>query len=618
MPPKPSGTVRQSVATLNLARAFHEHIHGLKSSRRMGESSTDVEVLEKLSELTDKAAHVLHGLLNGCRPINRLPPEVLATIFYFVPRPYSLPTQLTTFHAQALIHTVDLLPITATCHHWREVALHTPRLWSTIVDNSSNVHGRPPLYTRYLHRCSHGPLNFYLAHNPSPETLSLLGEHNLRVQEAFFASIESPSSINIIASTSLPGLRSCIFTGCLSDHPVVPLIPGGCPRLESLSLTNTTFIPSSGFASLIRLHIEHPHGGSQSSSYSLGDLFTFLSGCYALRTLYLVGIGASDVKHTDTGQGFVVLHHLERLALIENTLHGRQEARIRQMDFYRTFLSRLSIPNSCVMRFGEVLPSDISSCMDVAGLTDGPTFWRIHHDGNTLYARDPNLLCLQVFNAAQGRYIRLDVRTPPREGPVPEDTLHLSTALSQASVFANAREVWTESSAEWVWKTGPESLLSHMSQLESLVICRDPEQTVSLSDSGILDALEVKEGTAPEDIACPLLTTLRVDCVTDDDAVCALRLAASRAAAGRPLTRVVLGRALWPRKRSGMLHVYDSAGEVIKVGNMRADGLWDHWMSQLSSICLDESEDCEPYWRSWRWDPTTPEYMKWCQLGLGM
>lgn len=120
-------------------------------------------------------------------------------------------------------------------------------------------------------------------------------------------------------------------------------------------------------------------------------------------------------------------------------------------------------------------------------------------------------------------------------------------------------------------------------------------------------------GSAPEDtapvedrdltIACPRLATLRVDCLTDEDAVYVLQLAASRGAAGLPFERVILGRTFRRRAQVCMLHQYDGNGEVIKVGNIRSDGLWDYWMSRLSPICLDESEDCEPYWRSWRWEP---------------
>ena len=86
---------------------------------------------------------------------------------------------------------------------------------------------------------------------------------------------------------------------------------------------------------------------------------------------------------------------------------------------------------------------------------------------------------------------------------------------------------------------------------------------------------------------------------------------------GVPLTRVTLGRTFRGRKKVCMLHQYDGGGEVIRVGSARSDALLDHWMVQLSPICLDDSEDCEPYWRSWRWEPTSPEYMKWCQIGLG-
>ena len=154
--------------------------------------------------------------------------------------------------------------------------------------------------------------------------------------------------------------------------------------------------------------------------------------------------------------------------------------------------------------------------------------------------------------------------------------------------------------AEWLLNT-PESdtLLPRMTQLETLVVCRGWSPTADLRESRILEALEAP---ASGDLACPLLSTLRANCFTDEDAVYMLQLASSRAAAGRPLTRVIIGRVPRGLITVRKLHQYDGEGEVIKAGGPRSDGLWDHWLSQLSPICLDESEDCEPYWKSWRED----------------
>ncbi|KAI1796753.1 hypothetical protein LXA43DRAFT_1089836 [Ganoderma leucocontextum] len=601
-----SKTAQPSPGTVNLARAFYEHIESLQTFARAGRinpRTMNVETLENLLQLTDNADHILRGLINGCRPVNQLPSEILATIFSFVPQPHYQATWLATFCSHKMVKAADLLPITSTCRHWREVAEATSWLWSTVVDTKPQD-GQPPLYTHYLDRCPTGPLRFLIARPVSEPMLSVLAAQSSRASEIVVLAVNA-SDFTTIASTPLSALLCCHFSHCQSATPTVPLFPGGCPRLRTLSLESANFVPSTGFPSLTHLQMSYPtyFGGTR---YTLRDFFAFLSGCPNLRTMFFevpqVEFGVSELTPGNFRGPIVPLGHLERLVIID---HHCEPGMVHEwMAFLRTFYAHVSIPSSCVVRLGEVRLSDVSNCTDLFGFTENPTSWRIYKGENRAYAASrADIVSIQVFSPMDDRYLWLDIiKSPLGPSAMDDDVLELSTALAQSPVFANAREVWIDPGCAWVLSTGRDPLLSHMSQLESLVICRPTQESPSIRDSKIFQALETTEGATPEDLACPQLATLRVDCLTDEDAVYVLQLAASRAAAGRPFPRITLGRTFRGRTAVCMLHQYDGGGEVIKVGDMRSDALWDHWMSQLSPICLDESEDCEPYWRSWRWE----------------
>ncbi|TBU44435.1 hypothetical protein BD309DRAFT_919919 [Dichomitus squalens] len=599
MPPKTTGTAELTLPTLgtmNLARAFHEQVQSLRSSSRLGKGEMQVETLENLYNLAENSSIALRELVNGYRPINRLPQELLAAIFSLVPRTHPFARDgLPTFSSNKMLQVSDLLPIVATCRRWREVALATPSLWSMIMDDSNQ---QAPIYTHYLHRCTRGPLRFLLGPRASPRTILLLSEQGHRVQEVI-VQLVSFSTFTTIVSTPLPDLRHCTIRNCLYGVRTAPVFPSGCPSLKTLSLQAVDFVPSSGFPSLTHLIISSRP--TTNPTFNMCHLFTFLSECPSLTTLYLDGLEHADMS-LEGWQGSVTLQNLQRLVLLTRYPHEYPGSATGDLDVYRAFFTHVLMPSTCVIRLGELRPRELSTCLDLVGLTDGPTAWRIYPDKNFTYAQHYNVYCIQVFNTTQSRYLQLDVAIPFHQNP--EDNLDLSAALAQSSVFVNARGVWIAAEAECLLRTpSPDTLLPRMSQLESLIVCRDWSRKANLHERRTLKALEAPEDTASGDLACPRLSTLRVDCLTDEDAVYMLQLAFSRAAAGHPLTRVILGRGIQTMSALGMLHQYDGAGDVVRTGDVRSDGLWDHWMSQLSPVCLDESEDCAPYWRSWRWDP---------------
>ena len=83
----------------------------------------------------------IQDLYSSSRPINRLPPEILAQIFkalqfrnniiVFPPRPFGRDTK----------RANEWLKVTHMCRYWRRVVLSTPSLWTNIVlsQNVTNV-----------------------------------------------------------------------------------------------------------------------------------------------------------------------------------------------------------------------------------------------------------------------------------------------------------------------------------------------------------------------------------------------------------------------------------------------------------------------------------------------
>ena len=124
------------------------------------------EQKKQLSEIRDRI-RMLNARRNALVPIGRLPPEVLGEIFLILvkERFYRLHERMNLpdyyYYTTSKRCCFEFLGV---CHHWREVALRTPRLWSyillhnrskldmvgTCLERSRNA----PLTITWLARCS--------------------------------------------------------------------------------------------------------------------------------------------------------------------------------------------------------------------------------------------------------------------------------------------------------------------------------------------------------------------------------------------------------------------------------------------------------------------------------
>ena len=124
----------------------------------------------------------------------------------------------------------------------------------------------------------------------------------------------------------------------------------------------------------------------------------------------------------------------------------------------------------------------------------------------------------------------------------------------------------------------------------------------------LLRDLEVvaEEKEYEQEIACPTLHTLHMD--WGEDYGYLLGLALARAAAGHPITRLIIGRMDLRRKDwwtpfvdQYRLTEWDETLKLVREGNGVCDGLWEEWMEKLLAACLDESESGVSFWETWKW-----------------
>lgn len=76
------------------------------------------ELTEQRYRLSRRICALKRGRNNVAAPIHRLPPEIMTEIFMIA--------------SEWGVHFVNLLKVTHVCAHWRNLALHTPRLWTTV------------------------------------------------------------------------------------------------------------------------------------------------------------------------------------------------------------------------------------------------------------------------------------------------------------------------------------------------------------------------------------------------------------------------------------------------------------------------------------------------------
>lgn len=178
-------------------------------------------------------------------PINSLPPELLNIVFSLAGN--------------------DLVSVTHVCQHWRDVALHTPGLWTHVG------HTSPEGVKTYLRRSKGLPLDISLTVLEIP-TLATLQALTTEIHRTRSLRVTLPPSAGLrLVTQSLmslsPQLEVLYIRDCDSPRGVLPLLPptpprgrpgdfDGAPLLRSLTLHHVPlpYLPR-GPSSLINIEL---------------------------------------------------------------------------------------------------------------------------------------------------------------------------------------------------------------------------------------------------------------------------------------------------------------------------------------------------------------------------
>lgn len=275
--------------------------------------------------LKHATSHV-QSIQNARCAVNKLSPEILASIFCMVEQPFGD----TPAYILAMPLVCPGLVVSAVCRYWRESALATPTLWSTIRLNETTGNTRIAAASDFLDRSSQAPLKVY--YQPSsysvwPKDSQLLEslssqvsrfeEFHVRCTDDVPANMwdlcHSPAPLLKTLSVSWWDLRWDIGPNNVNTLP--QLFAGHVPKLERLFLRHFSPWSLNQFKGLTHLTLFQK---ARAFDISLPQFLDVLRLSPHLVELVLVSTGptvATATLNPDPGVDCVVLKSLERIEL---------------------------------------------------------------------------------------------------------------------------------------------------------------------------------------------------------------------------------------------------------------------------------------------------------------
>ncbi|TCD60496.1 hypothetical protein EIP91_009959 [Steccherinum ochraceum] len=296
-------------------------------------------------------------------PIARLPPEVLGRIFvvYSQREMASVQTYRVNPFETRSTFPYKWIVVTHICSHWREIALGTPELWTTIRLGLV----RPEVIEVFLSRSKHALLRVDGKEHIPTRTISAFKPFLHAIARAESLSLQMSAEVyDTLASeipSSAPHLRTLEVTGTTPETATRSLLERlSAPSLIRLSLSHCTpsLLESSFPASLKHLSLIFPMG----HEVSVDDAIFALKDLSALEELVLFGL--DHQRRTSNSRGArkqpILLPRLQKLRLKASTLWSIQ------------FLERVTLPASTTI---SLLLRDAPTANAIRGL--GPSLAHI-------------------------------------------------------------------------------------------------------------------------------------------------------------------------------------------------------------------------------------------------
>jgi hypothetical protein len=225
-------------------------------------SSHIVEMQDSLSTVRVRIAEILN--LNRTAGTYNLPNETLSAIFeaglFETPSPSKDVRQnWYLLEDESLGPPFEIL-VSSVSRRWRNVALHTPRLWTVLeIDVGCSTHDLLDLYLRRSKACllditllnltptTQLPLDSNAGSDPNlKECLDRLIPHVERWRKLVISNgtVRSPAAVfSALTPVCAPALETLVLNFSGSKRPMMDLFSGGAPRLSTVELTGVYFVP---------------------------------------------------------------------------------------------------------------------------------------------------------------------------------------------------------------------------------------------------------------------------------------------------------------------------------------------------------------------------------------
>lgn len=227
--------------------------------------------------------------MNAVIPIARLPPELLAQIFVAY---IAAMKGYSSYRHRGSSHYY-WVEVTHVCHHWREVALNTPKLWSDILIESGC--GSVERVQTFIARSKQAALHIAVL-STKEKWYPTLQEVLREIHRAETLKLKLGRDVLSVAMNHLPSKAPHLrlldiqtpYNSTPSDYVVFPLGKCAAPSLTDLTISSHRVNWAKGIfpQSLARLYIS---GGAQNTSLCK-DVVEALDGLPALEYLQLIDV----------------------------------------------------------------------------------------------------------------------------------------------------------------------------------------------------------------------------------------------------------------------------------------------------------------------------------------